>query len=104
MQITDPPPVELDLVPVVAWVVKMGIINSVNGENLIVIFTVSIIIIMKRNATLKLHFSKSFFFFCFELPIYTLTKANVFNKSSKHYQVQYKPTALPSYYIGDVTW
>ena len=102
MQVTDPPPVELDLVPVVSWVVKIGIINSVNGENLIVMFTVSII--MKRNATLKLHFSKSFFFFCFEFPSYTLTKANVFNKSSKHYQVQYKPTALPSYYIGDVTW
>ena len=102
MQVTDPPPVELDLIPVVSWVVKMGIINSVNRENLIVMFTVSII--MKRNATLKLHFSKSFFFFCFEFPSYTLTKANVFNKSSKHYPVQYKPTALPSYCIGDVTW
>ena len=85
MQVTDPPPVELDLIPVVSWVVKMGIINPVNRENLIVMFTVSIM-----TATLKLHFSKSFFFFCFELPSYTLTKANVFKKSSKHYPVQYK--------------
>ena len=56
MQITDLPPKELDLVAVVLWIVKMGIINSVNGENLVMMFTMSII--MKRNVTVKLHFSK----------------------------------------------
>ena len=59
MQVTDHLPKELDLVAVVSWVVKMGIKNSVNGKNLFVMFTVSII--LKRNATVKLHFSKSFF-------------------------------------------
>ena len=72
MQVIDPLPKELDLVAVVSWVVKMGIMNSVNGGNLVVMFTVSII--MKRNATVKLHFSKSFFCFCFKLPSYTLKK------------------------------
>ena len=59
MQVTDPLPKELDLAAVVSWVVKMGIPNSVNGENLVVMFTVSII--MKKYATVKLHFIKSFF-------------------------------------------
>ena len=80
----------------------MGIMNSVNGENLVVMFTVSII--MKRNATVELQISKLLFCFCFKLPSYTLTKANVLNKSSKHCPVQYKPNALPSYCTGDVTW
>ena len=56
MQITDLPPKALDLVAVVLWIVKVGIINSVNGENLVMMFTMSII--MKRNVTVKLHFSK----------------------------------------------
>ena len=56
MQITDLPPKALDLVAVVLWIVKVGIINSVNGENLVMMFTMSII--MKRNVTAKLHFSK----------------------------------------------
>ena len=59
MQVIDPLLKELDLAAVVSWVVKMGIPNSVNGENLVVMFTVSII--MKKYATVKLHFSKSFF-------------------------------------------
>ena len=59
MQVTDPLPKELDLVAVASWVVKIWIMNSVNGENLVVMFTVSVI--MKRNATVKLRFSKSFF-------------------------------------------
>ena len=41
MQVTDPLPKELDLVAVVSWVVKMGIMISVNGENLAVIFIVN---------------------------------------------------------------
>ena len=40
MQVTDPTPKELDLVAVVSWVVKMGIMNSANGENLVVIFSI----------------------------------------------------------------
>ena len=56
MQITDLPPKALDLVAVVLWIVKVGIINSVNGENLVMMFTMSII--MKRNVTVKIHFSK----------------------------------------------
>ena len=59
MQVTDPVQKELDFVAVLSWVVKMGIMNSVNGENFVVIFRASII--MKRNVTVKLHFSKSFF-------------------------------------------
>ena len=59
MQVTDPVQKELGFVAVLSWVVKMGIMNSVNGENLVVIFRVSII--MKRNVTVKLHFSESFF-------------------------------------------
>ena len=59
MQVTDPVQKELGFVAVLSWVVKMGIMNSVNGENLVVIFRASII--MKRNVTVKLHFSKSFF-------------------------------------------
>ena len=40
MQVTKPPPKELDLVAAVSWVVKMGIMNSVNGENLVLMLTV----------------------------------------------------------------
>ena len=72
MQVKDPVPKELSLVDVVSRVVKVGIMNSENEENLVVLFTVSII--MKRNATVKLHFSKSFFCFCFKLPSYNLTR------------------------------
>ena len=92
MQITDLPPKELDLVAVVLWIVKMGIINSVNGENLVMMFTMSII--MKRNVTVKLHFSKSFFCFCFKLPGYTLTKASVLNKSNLANTTQYSTNQL----------
>ena len=92
MQITDLPPKELDLVAVVLWIVKMGIINSVNGENLVMMFTMSII--MKRNVTVKLHFSKSFSCFCFKLPSYTLTKASVLNKSNLANTTQYSTNQL----------
>ena len=41
MQVTDPLPKELDLVAVVPWVVKMGIMNSVNGEILVAVHSVN---------------------------------------------------------------